>query len=400
MEEGGIRAAKNYVEVSERHTNFVDECKEIENKFKSEVESAKDVLAVYTSLTPAARLPDGRLVRTVTNESVLSITEERLRGAFADVNEENVVKQGGVLNAVLNALRQRCLSISESVKITKDTKGLPAKAFPIPAAPENIKAVCDDLDQAEMGIKAVRKHKRSAKKDTEAVMSDFYSKVETAYVETARKPPPTGSPQRRSFTRPKPQSPPRYAEDEYKTESDKDEEEEMTPPPRQSKRMRQEPIEQLNTPQQKKEENNEVETPHPSPSANQPTEDVVSYAPLVITKPPCITLPGEVTATPLPKRPTKHEVEEIRGSKKIVESDIVDSDIRVRMVESKRKGRSPSIKQFAGTLDKLLNRVRTYKTFNDRRLDLMEEAVEDFNTYREKGTQTSTKIKIDKPKEK
>lgn len=367
MDAEGIRAAKAYVDVVDRHAKFSDECKEMENRFKSEASSAKMVLSDFTNLTPAARLPDGRLVRSVCTESVLSITESRLRGAFAGVDETKVIEHGGVLQALLSELRNRCISIKESVKITKDTKGLPPTAFPIPAAPKPIQETCANLDSAEQGLKAVRKHKRVSKRDTEVVKEDLSKKVETAYVTRKRPatedtpPPPPPSEDTPPPPPPSEDTPPSEDDDASVMEDDEESEEELA-------------MERAATP------------------------------PLIITKPPTVTLPGDVEATPLPQRPV-HDERGVAaaiafGNKEIVESDIVESDIRVRMVETTRRGRSPTIKQFASTLDGLLRRVRTYKQFNDKREELTERAVEMYNEYRDRDTKTNKKLKIDKPKKK
>jgi hypothetical protein len=312
MDEGMVRAAKGFVDAKQQRDAFTDECNVLETSFKQEISSTVDALAMFTEVTPAARLPDGRLVRNIRTESVRVINEARLRNTFGNISESDVTKNGGVFNAVVHELRNQCLSISENVKVTKKTEGLPANAFPIPAAPEEIQMMCAGLDRAHEGLRQVRKHKRNGKKPAEQKMSAYASAVESTFM--------------------------------------------------------------------------------PSPSEGLPP-------PIVITKPPAVTLPGENDPTPLPSLPvaeTIAEEEEVEPSstKQVVESDLVDSDIKVRMVETTRKGRAPTLKQFSGTLNKLLKKTTNYNQFNAKREELVEKAVEQLNVFRDAGTHKSAKIKI------
>lgn len=403
MDDETIHAAKQYVDVKERHAQFERECKDIENKFKLEIDTAKSVMTVFTTVTPAARLPDGRYVRVVTTETLRKVTEPRLRGAFASLTAEHVNAQTSLFDAVLVQLRAQCVSVNETVKITTDTKGLPPAAFPIPQADEELQRACTSLEQAERGLKTVRKHKRKAKKEASDVIGGFAKKVESAVIDDMERTPckrarsesiglldeedvaslPTTTAR---------QTRERVSFSDDDCESTQEEQMYHSQSREEDVSLCAESVDDNESDMGGDDERGDDDSENGSDGEQKPRPKTY-----IISQPPNVTLPGEATPTYLPpKTTTAPVVASENDTPTVIESCIVgEEDIRIKMVESVHKGRNPTVKVFSTALKKVLRGVTTYAQFNKHRGELTERAVELFNGIRSETATTTSRLKID-----
>jgi hypothetical protein len=380
MNSEGVSAAKAYVDVVERHKQFVQKCDSIAEKFKQEEKTSKTILSDYVTMVPAAKLKDGRYVRSVTKTSPLSITEQRIQEAYLSVTADDVKDSGSVANAVVDTLNRLCENVTTTVKITKDTKGLPPTAFPIPIAPENIQEECDNMDHAAKNLKVIRKHKRQSKKATEKLKDDLIeTKITPNYKETlervVHKRPYEEVDDNNFVNEEVHHHQPAIDDDDVSWGN------EAPPSPSSEKE------EDLPIVKETAVEESEIEEVVVAPK----------YPTIHIKKPPSVVFPGEEDKTLLPERPvsTQSGIVTVEKDSVVVESDVLEEDdIQMTMVENVKRGRKPTLKEFSEILRDVLQHTRTYKLFDKNREDLMLKSIQEFKLFIENGTTVGEKMKI------
>lgn len=165
--------SQDFTVIKDKQTAFEEECKDLEAKFKDEVEEAKSALVLFLEANPSARLSNGKFLRLHENTSKLALNSERILEAVGRVTKSCITNQKELgekvtdtellVRAIETELEAECKSVSKTPRINNNApKDLPKGVFTV-NAPGPVDDLAVQLDKAQDNIKKIKKHKKDGK---------------------------------------------------------------------------------------------------------------------------------------------------------------------------------------------------------------------------------------------
>jgi hypothetical protein len=370
MDPRGVQAAVQHVEMVAKKKSFAQQCKVMEGEFAEELTGAKSTLASFLAAKKVVRLNNGKHARVVTKQVMRVVTSARINEAFGAVTRATVASYCGVASAVSHALQDACAHLTDTVVVTDNTDNLPPEAFPIQVAPVAIERMCAQMQEAQAGLTAVRRHKRAGTKITDGKIRQLESEVQHAYEDaTGTTVPPPKRPRATDDAKGKAKTSSKQGATAYDAET--------TPGP------------------------GAAAEATSAASCDDDATTAATTTSVIIAPPPAVTLPGATESTPLPPLPVDDAAaaattDRTTKKKRIIttHSDTVKAPIRIDVRQTNPKGKSPTLKQYASKLARVLRGVSTYEDFDKRRDELTAKAIEVYEAMRNAKAQTYTKLKV------